>query len=198
MAWGDGERQGNEEAVALTLPIPPCPSRWARQQPCKGGGFLPCRASAAQPVNITAPTYLGLRFEDRVPLLAGLGDFPDPLEARGYDEGVACAQFVFPARDRLYAHAAFDDHAEFVLGVTHAPFAGGAGPDAAEELLGRLGVLIRDARARNTGEYVLGRRIGRLSGLQSVEDDDFGALTHQLFGTETRAFGPGRKCRSFH
>src|SRR5260370_11544859 len=100
---------------------------------------------------------LGLRFEDRVPLLAGLGDFPDTLEGRGYDEGIACAQLVFLARDRLYAHAAFDDHAKFVLGVTHAPFAGGAGPDAAEKMLGRVGALIPDARPRKTPANILRR-----------------------------------------
>src|SRR3982074_1326681 len=97
---------------------------------------------AARPLNT-------LDFEDRGPLLAGLGNFPDTLETRGYDEGIACAQLVCLARDRLDAHAAFDDHAEFVLGIAHAPFAGSAGPDAAEELLSRFGVLIRYARPRN-------------------------------------------------
>jgi hypothetical protein len=39
MAWGNGKRQGNEEqtTVALTLPIPPGPSRWAAQHHCTGG-----------------------------------------------------------------------------------------------------------------------------------------------------------------
>src|ERR1700687_1298503 len=100
---------------------------------------------------LSVESFLGLGLENRVPLLTGLDNLPNALETRGYDEGIAGAELVFLAADRLYANAAFDDHAEFVFRVTHAPFAGGAGPDAAEELLSRLGILIRCARPRNSG-----------------------------------------------
>src|SRR5260370_8879798 len=37
MAWGERKRQGNIGAVALTLPLPPGRSRWARQHSlCRG------------------------------------------------------------------------------------------------------------------------------------------------------------------
>ncbi len=124
--------------------------------------------------------YTALGLEDGVPLLAGLGDFPGAFETRGHDEGVARAQLVLLAAHRLQAHTALDDHAEFVLGVAHAPFARGAGPDAAKELLGRLRVLIRCPGPRDAGENVLRRRIGGLSGLQSVHDHDLWELTHAL------------------
>src|ERR1700688_4188417 len=178
MAWGDGKPEGNGGNSCPQASHPPTPLALGRST------SLCRRTSSGRALPQTGQNHraevLGLRFEDRVPLLAGLGYFPDTLEARGYDEGIACAQIVFLARDRLDAHAAFDDHAEFVLGVAHAPFAGGAGPDAAEELLSRLGVLIRCARPRNAGEYIFGRWIGRLSRLQSVQDDDLGVLTHAL------------------
>src|SRR3984885_5429927 len=121
-----------------------------------------------------------LRFEDRVPLLAGFCALPDALEARGHHEGTAAAQLGSLAGDRFDAHSPFDEHAEFVLGISHPPFAGGAGPDAAIELLGPLGVLIRRPRPGNAGEYVLGRRVRGLAGLQAVEHDDLGTITHAL------------------
>ena len=73
---------------------------------------------------LSATRRLGLaRLEDRIPLLAGLDDLPRALEARGHDEGVAGLQLVPLAAGRFDAHAALDQHAELVLGVSDAPFA---------------------------------------------------------------------------
>src|SRR5579863_3096195 len=39
MAWGERERQGNVGAVALPLPLPPCPSLWPVGIPVRDVAF---------------------------------------------------------------------------------------------------------------------------------------------------------------
>src|SRR5882757_2203889 len=72
--------------------------------------------------------WLRAPLENRIPLLAGLDDFPDSFESGRHDERVACPKFVPLARHRFNANAALDEHAELVLGVTYSPLAAGAGP----------------------------------------------------------------------
>src|SRR5882757_7805150 len=90
------------------------------------------RSRGASGSRATRPTAWAARLsaplENRIPLLAGLDDFPDSFESGRHDERVACPKFVPLARDRFNANAALDEHAELVLGVTYSPLAAGAGP----------------------------------------------------------------------
>ncbi len=70
--------------------------------------------------------------------------------------------------------------AELVLGVAHTPFASRAGPAAGEELIRRVGEIIRDALGRRAFEQAIRRGAGQL-GLDGLgEGDDLHAHARKI------------------
>src|SRR5688572_30145977 len=87
---------------------------------------------------------LGACLKQGVELGAILDDFPGAFESSGDHEPLAGAEFPALSRRILEHHAAAGQAAELGLRVTDAPFAARAGPDAAVELLRRIGEEVGD------------------------------------------------------
>src|SRR4051794_33161461 len=101
--------------------------------------------------------FLRARLEDRVELGAILANFPGPRKTGGHHEGLAGTEL--PALSRLVGqnHPAPGQAAELRLGVADAPGAGGARPDAAVKLPGRIAEVVRDGLPRRARDDPLGR-----------------------------------------
>src|SRR5678816_4281640 len=87
---------------------------------------------------------LSARLKDGVKLGAILDDFPGPLEACWHYKTSPGTELPSIARQILEHDAAGYEAAELRLGISNAPLSARTGPAAGEELLRRIGEVVRD------------------------------------------------------